>query len=361
MEPLTSHQEVSLAYDNSATKVGDNENFCNSVVEDNGSVEHEMGTDKVDSSSRELNEVQPGSKIENENGSHPATAKNAFDGFHDISEGSDSTLGSHKLPVFDISSGSLVAAVPEDFVESFDKSLPEPTQESDIIVVEGIESDVSDQKDYKNDPQQVPDELKKKEDSDISSGSSGDAVIVSVAPVVANFSVSSEAETVEPKISFRSTEAVAFSSDKDELGVDMLPQLVTDRNCTPLEVNEMRESRLSKKSSISESPDQLLVHGVESGDKQTSKNEQSREAPTSRSSLFPAGIPAPSAIAAALTAHPGKVLVPAVVDQVQAQSLAALQTLKVLPSFLFTYSVRDSVQTLLFICSCEILGAYLNH
>lgn len=42
-----------------------------------------------------------------------------------------------------------------------------------------------------------------------------------------------------------------------------------------------------------------------------------------------AGIPAPSLIPAALQVPPGKVLVPAVVDQVQGQALAALQVLKV--------------------------------
>lgn len=45
---------------------------------------------------------------------------------------------------------------------------------------------------------------------------------------------------------------------------------------------------------------------------------------------FSAGIPAPSVVFPALQAFPGKVLVPAVVDQVQGQALAALQVLKVI-------------------------------
>ncbi|GAB2249848.1 hypothetical protein Droror1_Dr00013207 [Drosera rotundifolia] len=42
------------------------------------------------------------------------------------------------------------------------------------------------------------------------------------------------------------------------------------------------------------------------------------------------GIPAPSAISASLLVHPGKVLVPAAVDQVHGQALTALQVLKVI-------------------------------
>lgn len=45
---------------------------------------------------------------------------------------------------------------------------------------------------------------------------------------------------------------------------------------------------------------------------------------------FSSGMPAPSVVFPALQAFPGKVLVPAVVDQVQGQALAALQVLKVI-------------------------------
>ncbi|KAI3940111.1 hypothetical protein MKW92_052021 [Papaver armeniacum] len=49
-----------------------------------------------------------------------------------------------------------------------------------------------------------------------------------------------------------------------------------------------------------------------------------------KNSFSSAGIPAPSLVSAALQVPPGKVLVPAVVDQVQGQALAALQVLKVI-------------------------------
>lgn len=51
---------------------------------------------------------------------------------------------------------------------------------------------------------------------------------------------------------------------------------------------------------------------------------------TSRGIFFTsAGIPAPSVVSAALQEPPGKVLVPAVIDQLQSQALSALQVLKV--------------------------------
>ncbi|EPS72480.1 hypothetical protein M569_02277, partial [Genlisea aurea] len=43
-----------------------------------------------------------------------------------------------------------------------------------------------------------------------------------------------------------------------------------------------------------------------------------------------AGIPAPSIVSTSLLVHPGKVLVPALVDQLQSQALSALQVLKVI-------------------------------
>ncbi|KAI4347564.1 hypothetical protein L6164_008369 [Bauhinia variegata] len=42
------------------------------------------------------------------------------------------------------------------------------------------------------------------------------------------------------------------------------------------------------------------------------------------------GIPAPSVVSSAIEVHPGKVLIPAVIDQVQSQAIAALQVLKVI-------------------------------
>ncbi|XP_077241871.1 uncharacterized protein LOC143882253 isoform X3 [Tasmannia lanceolata] len=54
------------------------------------------------------------------------------------------------------------------------------------------------------------------------------------------------------------------------------------------------------------------------------------DSPIPESSFSYAGIPAPSLVSAALQVPPGKVVVPAIVDQVQGQAFAALQVLKVI-------------------------------
>lgn len=63
---------------------------------------------------------------------------------------------------------------------------------------------------------------------------------------------------------------------------------------------------------------------------ETSKVRAVYESTLPQKSFSSAGIPAPSLVSAASQVSPGKVLVPATVDQVQGQALAALQVLKVL-------------------------------
>ncbi|GAB2265192.1 hypothetical protein Dimus_000257 [Dionaea muscipula] len=65
-------------------------------------------------------------------------------------------------------------------------------------------------------------------------------------------------------------------------------------------------------------------------DKQGEIVRNNMDNPSSRSSFEYSGIPAPSALFASLLVPPGKVLVPAIVDQVHGQALAALQVLKVI-------------------------------
>ncbi|XP_062120402.1 uncharacterized protein LOC133834714 isoform X2 [Humulus lupulus] len=72
----------------------------------------------------------------------------------------------------------------------------------------------------------------------------------------------------------------------------------------------------------------LGMHSVNEGHNEI--NGSTSESPKPTTSFSSAGIPAPSVVFSALQVLPGKVLVPAVVDQVQGQALAALQVLKVI-------------------------------
>ncbi|XP_034711018.1 uncharacterized protein LOC117933653 isoform X3 [Vitis riparia] len=60
------------------------------------------------------------------------------------------------------------------------------------------------------------------------------------------------------------------------------------------------------------------------------RNRSFLESPIAENSFSSAGIPAPSAVSESLKVLPGQVVIPAVVDQVQGQALAALQVLKVI-------------------------------
>nr|XP_011470349.1 PREDICTED: uncharacterized protein LOC101314705 isoform X3 [Fragaria vesca subsp. vesca] len=104
-------------------------------------------------------------------------------------------------------------------------------------------------------------------------------------------------------------------------------QVLAEGNSSSLEVHTIVESG-SSATSVSEQayPIANEQYTNYSSDMNTSKS----QLPTPRNSFSSAGIPAPTLVSAAVQVLPGKVLVPAVVDQVQGQALAALQVLKVI-------------------------------
>ncbi|KAK6936834.1 hypothetical protein RJ641_033864 [Dillenia turbinata] len=80
---------------------------------------------------------------------------------------------------------------------------------------------------------------------------------------------------------------------------------------------------------LSTQEESTLAYQFTSGYDDTSSNRIFSE-PTYTGKSFSAGIPAPTEVSAAVQVLPGKILVPAVVDQVQGQTLTALQVLKVI-------------------------------
>ncbi|KAL6123223.1 hypothetical protein ACLB2K_075745 [Fragaria x ananassa] len=144
-------------------------------------------------------------------------------------------------------------------------------------------------------------------------------------PIAVDVSVSSESNiSLEPLV-----------LSKDNVGVASPPstnpsetvQVLPEGNSSSLEVHTIVESG-SSATSVSEQAypiaNEQYTHF--SSDTNTSKS----QLPTPRNSFSSAGIPAPTLVSAAVQVLPGKVLVPAVVDQVQGQALAALQVLKVI-------------------------------
>lgn len=147
-------------------------------------------------------------------------------------------------------------------------------------------------------------------------------------PIALDVSVTSQSNTIlEPQISSKDNiGALASSSTKENLDLSETVQVFAEGSSSSLEVHTMIESG-SSATSVSEPayPNANEQYTKNSNDTIRSKS----QLPNPRNSFSSAGIPAPTVVSAAVQVLPGKVLVPAVVDQVQGQALAALQVLKV--------------------------------
>ncbi|XP_061350958.1 uncharacterized protein LOC133296023 isoform X2 [Gastrolobium bilobum] len=120
----------------------------------------------------------------------------------------------------------------------------------------------------------------------------------------------------------------ASNSNKENLDLNKIPLVSGEGNKSSFEEQSIPGNDLFRKSSISSSANELVDEQV--GNYNNEVNKVRSESPKSGSVFSAPGIPAPSVVSAAVQVLPGKVLVPAVVDQVQGQALAALQVLKVI-------------------------------
>lgn len=111
-------------------------------------------------------------------------------------------------------------------------------------------------------------------------------------------------------------ENILSASKKENLDLNEIPQVSYEGSKSSFEEQSIPENDLLRKS-------------VNDNNK---VNEDISESPNSGSHFSAPGIPAPSVVSAAVQVLPGKILVPAAVDQVQGQALAALQVLKVIIS-----------------------------
>lgn len=128
--------------------------------------------------------------------------------------------------------------------------------------------------------------------------------------------------------------------------LNKIPQISYEGNKSPFEEQSNpgndfpRKSLFSSTNSVDEEVrnDNSKVNGVRS------------QSPNSGSLFSAPGIPAPTVVSAAVQVLPGKVLVPAAVDQVQGQALAALQVLKVIissHSYVSRYKIRKFTMSVL--------------
>ncbi|XVF09893.1 hypothetical protein REPUB_Repub07fG0136200 [Reevesia pubescens] len=337
LEPLTAQQEVSLASDNESDKIEENE--------------IETGIHKDLSSPSEFSGTSADNKLDNDNGTHlvdsytsngnSATKTvsiqedlpnvSALDG---MSVDPDITPISPKLPESEVVGSSFVASSLRESDSNLDTDSPEATSEIEdklINVRETIDTNLSDPINLDNDLNEGKLGSDGKENSNVSLDSSS-SFISTNEPVIVSFSVSSELEPIlEPQsVPKDNPRTIESSPTEENLESSKMSQFSVETKNSSLEVNNINENESSQTTSVSAPAHPLTNEKSKIDYKEINDSKPVFESPTPRSSFSPAGIPAPSVVSAALQVHPGKVLVPAVVDQVQGQALAALQVLKVI-------------------------------
>lgn len=129
-------------------------------------------------------------------------------------------------------------------------------------------------------------------------------------------------------------ENILSASEKESLDLNKIPQVSAEGNEPSLEEWNIPGNDVFEESPVLLSANALVDEKVMNDSYEV--DEVKSESPNFRSFFSVPGIPAPSVVSATAQVFPGKVLVPAAVDQVQGQALAALQVLKVVICFLFS-------------------------
>lgn len=130
--------------------------------------------------------------------------------------------------------------------------------------------------------------------------------------------------TSDPEVFHEDNQENALSaSAKENLDLDKMPQASAKSS---LKEQSFSENDLFRKPSVT-STSSFIDEQVRNDNDKVYKNRS--ESRNSGSFYSAPGIPAPSVVSAAVQVLPGKILVPAAVDQVQGQALATLQVLKV--------------------------------
>ncbi|XP_043715897.1 uncharacterized protein LOC122664230 isoform X4 [Telopea speciosissima] len=125
-------------------------------------------------------------------------------------------------------------------------------------------------------------------------------------------------------------DTVTSLSIKEDLSLSITLLVPNEGITSTLEENTLDDAGPPGKASLSILADPNANEPSTDDYNEIERNKELIASPIPEGSFSSAGIPAPSLVSAALQVPPGKVLVPAVVDQVQGQAFAALQVLKVI-------------------------------
>ncbi|GMP70263.1 hypothetical protein CsSME_00029192 [Camellia sinensis var. sinensis] len=301
MEPLTTQQEVLLDSDDQNDRVVQDEESKDTMKED--SCLSKTGIDNDSSLSIENNEATNENR---QSGSDVGYTFNSGDGItnasiqedlqnesaiDDMSVAPDRSPGTPQLPESEIAYGSVVAFENSDSNLVAEKSESATELKENLIDAKHTKSSVSDAN-----PTNLNTGTDRKEGVPGSSRTEN-----------SNFSLSAGEELDLSKT-----------------------QVSAEENKSSLEDHNLNGDGPSGTNSVSAVAYPFANEQDSNTYSSINENTSFFESTNPGNSFSSAGIPAPSVVSAALQVLPGKVLVPAVVDQVQGQALAALQVLKII-------------------------------
>lgn len=346
MEPLITQEEMSLGSADQSDTVEEDGNEGKNAMVDSFSLESKTGTNKDSSSYAETNEatikndlfrdIDAGYTSNGDNVIKKSSTQQELENESDVDDISIAQLGTPKLPESEVPGSPFAASSFVDSDGSFDAEKIEPSIEAkeNPIDPELTSSLVLD--DYptilSTDPQEVDPGSNGAEGSNFSLDSSSSFIADTPEdPLDINVLVVPQLYAVEePQIASKEhLETVNSLSSKEEYDLSKTPEISSEGNKSSLEVDNLNGVGSSGTSVLS-----ALVYPLANTPSENEYNDinGSRSLFDSMSNgtfSSSAGIPAPSVVSPSLKARPGKVLVPAVTDQVQGQALAALQVLKV--------------------------------
>ncbi|XP_038684684.1 uncharacterized protein LOC119984684 isoform X2 [Tripterygium wilfordii] len=345
MEPLTTQQEALLTTDNETAELEEGGGGSRNLKEDDSSPHNRKGIDKDLATSPASNEASSENRLEmdNENSSvnvvqHTSSGSDAYN------NPSDQESLRHESALDDRSAVSdIILKLPEnETVDSFvnpglehaDGSLaailPESSSEIEEVAVHVRSNNFPNPLNPNTGIQDQLPEPKVEEDSNFPLDSPSSAVHEPSEPEAAIVSVHSELDSVFETVVNNDLESLTSPSSKESIDISKAPQASTENNISSQEFHSVNESGSFRMTGVSGSANPFKNENIINVDDNMYRSKSYFELPAPGNSFSSAGIPAPSVVSAALQVHPGKVLVPAVVDQIQGQALAALQVLKVI-------------------------------
>ncbi|KAJ1399222.1 hypothetical protein SESBI_30499 [Sesbania bispinosa] len=352
MKPLTTQQEVLLSSDDRDGEITEQVNADNKVEHGNGKMEGQIDISR-DYSSPESDNIQNDYRIVDDSdiGSQLGyDSKNTSNGIDDASKHISVQGEQHESAVDDklvVPSESPIPLESENTVDSFNAYGFRDFDSNSVVDTAESTADLKENL-FNVEPGNIPNYDAKPlslnaEQQDEIAGSSGSGSS-DISKTSSSLGADNETEIVSIVVNPESNNTISdpkiFTEDdqenilsalkKENLDLNKIAQVSSEGNKSSFEEQSIPGNELFGKSLVSSSTNSSVDEQVRNDNNEV--NKARTESPDSGSLFSAPGIPAPSVVSAAVQVPPGKVLVPAAVDQAQGQALAALQVLKVIES-----------------------------